>query len=151
MEKLIRQSDAIKHCRIWRDLAKEAKDKEGWWMADNLLRLMKGTPTIEPNLLICHDHIERGEVVEIGEDIVVMHHDDYYDMLTQSMEREHGEWIRGTEHKTIIGAEEGELITVYALKCSHCGAEFGILAKEYDFCPSCGADMRRGANDEHDK
>ncbi len=45
---LIRRSDAIKHCEIWRDRAKEAKDKEGWWIADNLLRLMKDTPTAEP-------------------------------------------------------------------------------------------------------
>ena len=45
---LIKRSDATNHCEVWRDRAKEAKDKEGWWMADNLLKLMKDTPTAEP-------------------------------------------------------------------------------------------------------
>lgn len=42
-------------------------------------------PTIEPNLLIAPETIERGSEVFIGEDIVVVHHDDFMDMQCKAM------------------------------------------------------------------
>ena len=48
MTDLIKREDAINHCEIWRDRAKDHKDRDGWWMADNLLRLVKDIPIAEP-------------------------------------------------------------------------------------------------------
>lgn len=44
---LIRRSDAIELCRKWRDKAHEAKDQDGWWTADNLLRHTKEIPSAD--------------------------------------------------------------------------------------------------------
>lgn len=41
MDDFIRRADAIELFRKWRDKAHEAKDQDGWWMADNLLRHTK--------------------------------------------------------------------------------------------------------------
>ena len=51
-------------------------------------------------------------------------------------ERPHGEWI-------ITGKEHGALGLVYKIKrCSNCGFEHSLLIPE-NFCPRCGADMRK--------
>ena len=47
MDDLIRKDDAIELCRKWRDKAHEAKDQDGWWMADNLLRHTKEIPSAD--------------------------------------------------------------------------------------------------------
>ena len=47
-------------------------------------QFIENAPTIEPNLVLNPDEVKRGDVVEIGENIVVMHHDDYYDMFLKS-------------------------------------------------------------------
>lgn len=47
MDDLIRRADAIELCRKWRDKAHEAKDQDGWWMADNLLRHTKEIPSAD--------------------------------------------------------------------------------------------------------
>ena len=64
---------------------------------------------------------------------------------TDVIEPKRGKWVQGTERQTIIGASEGELRTIYALRCSYCNKEFGTLAKDYNFCPNCGADMRNSS------
>lgn len=45
-------------------------------------------PIIEPNLVINPEEIQRGKVIEIGEDIIVMHHKDYYDLLCEQFKVE---------------------------------------------------------------
>lgn len=45
----------------------------------------------------------------------------------------HGKW---TEWKGRDGRYTGIPI------CSNCNTGFSIIAKEYNFCPNCGADMR---------
>ena len=47
MDDLIRRADAIELCRKWIDKAHEAKDQDGWWMADNLLRRTKEIPSAD--------------------------------------------------------------------------------------------------------
>jgi hypothetical protein len=47
MDDLIRRADAIELCRKWTDKAHEAKDQDGWWMADNLLRHIKEIPSAD--------------------------------------------------------------------------------------------------------
>ena len=55
-------------------------------------------PTIEPNLIL-PERMERGECYEVGETIVVLNHDDYYDLLCRAMENKpkQGEWISCSE------------------------------------------------------
>ena len=97
--------------------------------------------SVEPNLIL-PERMERGEVYEIGETIVVMNHEDYYDMLCKSMEAEtkHGEWI--------------EIGTIsHSYKCSVCGRTLfhttvgkNHVTEYYPYC-HCGAKMK-GAEDE---
>lgn len=60
----------------WKDLAKE---------------ILSNVPTIdrktEPNLIL-PERMERGERFEVGETIVVMNRDDYYDLLCKSWKDE---------------------------------------------------------------
>lgn len=53
-------------------------------------------PTIEPNLIL-PERMERGDIYEVGETIVVMNHDDYYDLLCKSWVPKRGEWIPCSE------------------------------------------------------
>lgn len=104
--------------------------------------------SVEPNLIL-PERMERGEVYEIGETIVVMNHEDYYDMLCKSMEAEtkHGEWIYG----------EHDVAMCDGYRCDRCG--FFVpwdyehksidFINDYHFCPYCGCRMK-GADDEAD-
>ena len=58
------------------------------------------------------------------------------------VKRERGEWIEFKANWLDLDKMKGEGILVN--KCSLCGSEF-INAK-YNFCPYCGADMRKEDN-----
>lgn len=90
-------------------------------------------PSIEPNRIL-PERMERGDIYEVGETIVVMNHDDYYDLLCKSWEPKRGEWI-GTR----IGHYPG-------YECSLC--HYGVQPwNTTRYCPNCGAKMK-GADDE---
>ena len=59
--------------------------KDGEWTTDFIDR--KTEPQIEPNLFL-PERMERGERFEVGETIVVMNRDDYYDLLCKSWKDE---------------------------------------------------------------
>ena len=60
-----------------------------------------------------------------------------------------GRWIKS--HSIVgIDAKTCDVKIGETDKCSECGEEFVRPIKEYKFCPSCGADMRRGDNDGRD-
>lgn len=55
--------------------------------------------------------------------------------------REKGEW---TEHQhTSYDDMREENVIWFTYACSECGGE---VMNDYDFCPNCGADMRKGEN-----
>lgn len=89
-------------------------------------------PSIEPNLIL-PEQMGRGDIYEVGETIVVMNHDDYYDLLCKSWMPKRGEWILSSDGYGYIGNP------VY--KCSVCG--WWDEQTPYNFCPNCGADMRK--------
>ena len=60
----------------WAGTASE--DIEDW--IDLAEHILKDIPTIEPNLIL-PERMDRGECYEVGETIVVLNHDDYYDLL----------------------------------------------------------------------
>jgi hypothetical protein len=123
--------DALKAEQKW-VVRCEDKHNEGYTY-DQVHFAIDNAPTIETNLIL-PERMERGDCYEVGETIVVMNHDDYYDLLCKSMENEpkHGEWIGVTNGR---GGHE----------CSNCHA----YAPSYmsgdehlsDYCPSCGARM----------
>ena len=85
-------------------------------------KVIDSAPSIEPNRIL-PERMERGDIYEVGETIVVMNHDDYYDLLCKSWEPKRGEWI---DFKN-------------GWKCSACGKWNNETS---NFCPNCGADMR---------
>lgn len=52
-------------------------------------------------------------------------------------ERKKGKWIEHNPHKWGLGIK---------YECSECGYE--VDCEEPNFCPNCGADMRRGRTDD---
>lgn len=57
------------------------------------------------------------------------------------VERKQGEWIDGP---TVTYQLNGERYAMtYAFSCSECGKE---VAKKENFCPNCGASMRKGGD-----
>ena len=100
---------------------------------------IKSIPAVEPNLLIAPETIERGDEVYIGEDIVVVHQEDYMDIKCKAMmwdeygeEPKHGEWER------IPYSFAG------GFRCSCCGTK--ACDNYWSYCPNCGARMK-GADD----
>ena len=89
-------------------------------------------PTIEPNLIL-PERMERGDIYEVGETIVVMNHDDYYDLLCKSWEPKRGEWKR----RIVDNGFNADWV------CSECGYRVKTDFVDYNFCPNCGADMRK--------
>lgn len=131
-DRLLKESDAIKV------LAKILYEEPPYLNSEEKCmafaeKELSRIPTIEPNLIL-PERMERGECYEVGETIVVMNHDDYYDLLCRAMENEpkQGEWIEVTNGR---GGHE----------CSYCHA----YAPSYmngdehlsNYCPSCGARM----------
>ena len=121
---------------IFKELREEWDIKtEGYRKAEEVIR---NAPTIEPNLIL-PERMERGDIYEVGETIVVMNHDDYYDLLCKSWVPKHGEWIYVTvEEKLKTGRGYGH-------HCSECD-EINKSGPS-NFCPNCGADMRGGHNE----
>lgn len=128
---LIRRSDVLETYADLYDIFDDNKaiQEEFHKVFDKL----NGIPPAEPNLIL-PERMERGECYEVGETIVVLNHDDYYDLLCRAMENKpkQGEWIGVTNGR---GGHE----------CSNCHA----YAPSYmsgdehlsDYCPSCGARM----------
>ena len=101
--------------------------------------IIDSAPSIEPNRIL-PERMERGDIYEVGETIVVMNHDDYYDLLCKSWVPKRGEWII---------PDDDESITITG-RCSACGWESHLLEDDVvgmPFCPNCGARMK-GADDE---
>jgi hypothetical protein len=130
---LIRRSDAIKV--TWQE--------PSYTDAINALtearERIKNIPTIEPNLIL-PERMERGECYEVGETIVVMNHDDYYDLMCRAMENEpkQGEWIMND----IQRAEDTDNGN-YQYTCSVCGyGDIHAMTQEVPYCWWCGSPMK---------
>lgn len=109
--------------------------------------VIEEAPSIEPNLIL-PERMERGDIYEVGETIVVMNHDDYYDLLCKSWMPKRGEWIdEADKYDASFG--------IHAYRCSNCnsyadehiGGHEWYTADKPNFCPNCGARMK-GADDE---
>lgn len=59
-------------------------------------------------------------------------------------DRAKGEWIDKGESP--FCGSEGRMYFNHEYECNHCG--FTVRGGEPKFCPNCGADMRKEANDE---
>ena len=70
-------------------------------------------------------------------EIEILTKEAYSDLcLRASRERPHGEWI-------ITGEEQGAVGITYKIrKCNKCGWEHSLVIPN-NFCPNCGADMRK--------
>lgn len=144
---LIRRSDAIKEIN-----AQYASNNITHEVGLDMSRAIENISAVEPNLLIAPETIERGNEVFIGDDIVVVHQEDYTEMKCKAMmweeygeEPKHGEWIY---HR----APDDWIMSLYS--CSECDH---IEEGKPNFCPNCGARMfakdinvpnKEGADDE---
>lgn len=100
--------------------------------------IIDSAPSIEPNRIL-PERMERGDIYEVGETIVVMNHDDYYDLLCKSWVPKRGEWI------VYEGGWKDFDYYPPKCKCNQCGYEeelYILNAKPTNYCPNCGADMR---------
>ena len=66
-------------------------------------------------------------------------HFEALDMAISALSENKGEW---TEWKGRNGRYNGIPI------CSNCNTGFPVYAKDYKFCPECGADMRGKADEQ---
>lgn len=93
------------------------------------------------------DKIERGSVTMIC-DAVIIHCDDYFDMMLKSAAIDNGSWERFITNETKQG--EWKIIGYDPLdvkfKCNTCGLKCNLATP---YCPECGAKMK-GADDETD-
>lgn len=138
----MRLIDADAYMEKVRHEAKAMPQKQGETFVTLSEWIMEKTPSVEPNLIL-PERMERGDCYEVGETIVVMSHDDYYDLLCKSMENEpkQGEWI---EHEW---AEEVEGLLISNYECSECHSWERSAS---NFCPNCGERMK-GADDERSR
>lgn len=106
---------------------------------------IKDIPSVESNLIL-PERVERGECYEVGETIVVMNHDDYYDLLCKAMENEpkQGEWIDKGWHGDWQFEIDGRGNCWKAFECSNCNT---TSKAQTNFCPNCGAYMKKGTDD----
>lgn len=137
MKDTIYRDEAVKICEKWRQRAKEHHDRDGWYMADILLRFMKEMPSADrPHKVIAQVTLDEEKLHESVKEAVKRFKEEY-----EITDRPQGKWINGHH---ING--------VYYKRCDQCFAEiedsfFGESSFDVNFCPNCGADMR-DKNDE---
>ena len=122
----MRPIDADAYVEKVRHEAKAMPQKQGETFVTLSEWIMEKTPSVEPNRIL-PEQMERGDIYEVGETIIVMNHDDYYDLLCKSWAPKHGEWVFD---------EKGYF------RCSECGRKPDDQTSTTDFCPWCGASMR---------
>lgn len=129
MSDTIYRDEAVEICEKWRQRAKEHHDRDGWYMADILLRFMKEMPSADrPHKVIAQITFDEEKLRESVKEAVERFKEEY-----EITDRPQGEWTQNVFRSDI-----------YRYECSNCKAHHRA---RYDFCPSCGADMR-GKNDE---
>lgn len=69
-------------------------------------------------------------------------------MALPSAGRPQGEWIRDRYWSRGVGMGE-EYGSVYKCSLCECEVENGYTRCGFNFCPYCGADMRKGVDDEN--
>lgn len=125
--------------------------------AEKVLFALSHQPTIEPNLIL-PERMERGECYEVGETIVVLNHDDYYDLLCKpTVDKDYlvsliqeavydGEACKRL--LDLVEPKQGEWIDIMvgdmpAQACDQCGTFFPLAytGGGHRFCPNCGARM----------
>ena len=82
--------------------------------------------------------LRMGEQARWRSGVTVEEEKEAVDMAIEALEEEprpHGEWIYHKEWEV-----DGEC----AFECSKCGMGTDV---DYNFCPNCGADMRKGDSD----
>lgn len=83
METLIKQEDVI---RLFDKRIREFKNMDyERGIVVSLFDEFLSIPHFESNLLIAPETIERDDVVDIGSDITVIHHENYMDMYCKSI------------------------------------------------------------------
>lgn len=143
-EELIKKSDAIDaieavdwyHQNKNKDMVSGANSDEhqAWYKADDIYKALEDVPTIEPKTkVIAQVTFDEEKLREIVKEAVERFKEEY------EIEPKRGEWLEWIDC-------EGEVFW----KCSACGqaSEASVAGILYKFCPFCGADMRKGADDE---
>ena len=167
MKDPIEREDAIKYCKLKADhyrkrLARiEAQGdaisydpteqingfKDEIAIYESFVKELEDIPSAEPNLIL-PERMERGECYEVGETIVVLNHDDYYDLLCKAMENEpkQGEWIDKGWHGDWQFEIDGRGNCWKVFECSNCNCHARHITP---FCPNCGAHMKGVDNEKN--
>lgn len=134
---LIKRNNVINDIKAWFNIIEHNTDI----LIDNISNI-----TAVESKLILPERMERGDRYQVGETIVVMNRDDYYDLLCKSMKSEpkQGEWIE-------IGINEDN---THNVRCNQCGNTYKLFGHaesiytkyNYKFCPHCGARMKKADN-----
>ena len=70
-------------------------------------------------------------------------------MAVEALERKHGEWV---ERNVTQDRRDAKIPEWQSAKCSVCGkyhtTPYMYYFRNYDYCPTCGADMRERREDE---
>lgn len=104
------------------------------------------------------DLIRRSDAIEAIEEVVWYHQNRNKDMVSGANSDEHQAWYKADDVYKALEAvpstdrPQGEWIInanrrIYKYHCTNCETNSKV---DYDFCPYCGADMRKGADDETD-
>ena len=101
------------------------------------------------------DLIKRSDAIEAIEEVDWYHQNRNGDMVSGANSDEHQAWYKAEDvYKALeevpsADRPQGEWISNHDgyWICSECGLRVLIYAKG-NYCPNCGADMRKGADDE---
>lgn len=98
---------------------------------EDMKQMIKDAPSVavEPNLIL-PEHMERGDIYDVGETITVMNHEDYMDMMCKAMMWD--EYGKESKHSKWKINNNG---WAYCPECKSLGLE------SYNFCPYCGTKM----------
>lgn len=123
MKDTIYRDEAVEICEKWRQRAKEHHDRDGWYMADILLRFMKEMPSADrPHKVIAQITFDEEKLRESVKEAVERFKEEY-----EITDRPQGEWIEMYRNGF------GNMIYM----CSKCN----FHATKSNFCPNCGARM----------
>lgn len=115
------------------------------------LRLAKNIIEDMPSIDLA-DYVPKDFHDKTCEAMAKAHQEEIADILERAdADRPQGEWVEKTKFHN---ADDDPIIEEWqSAKCSVCGkyhtTPYLYYFDDYNYCPNCGADMRKGADDEH--